>query len=75
MFNFSSWIDDGGDSGIGTADDIAAVLQGAQANIEQVLARAGGIAEPGVISEVDEEVGAGFEKAGGKSWKDSLKTD
>ena len=75
MFNLSLWIDDGRNSGIGTADDIAVVFEGTQADVEQVLARAGGVAEPGVVGEIDEEIGSGFKKVGRKSRKDPFKTD
>ena len=75
MFNLSTGIDYSRNSGIGTADDIAAVLKSSQPDVEQMLAWAGRVAEPGVVGEVDEEIGAGFKKMGRKSRKDPFKAD
>jgi len=49
-------VDNGGDAGIGGARHVAPGLQGAQAGDLQMLMRRQGVAEPGVVADVDQEL-------------------
>jgi hypothetical protein len=49
--------DDGGDAGVGGADHGGAEFDGAEDAVGEVLEGAGGVFEPAVVGEVDEEVG------------------
>ncbi len=50
-------VEGGGDAGVGGADQRQALLHRAEAGGRQMLPRAGGVAEPGIVGDVDQPVG------------------
>ena len=75
LFDAAIRVNDGGDAGVGAAADCAVVFQGPETDIHQVLPRSRGVAEPGVVGQVDQNIGAGGKKAGSKGRKNPFKAD
>ena len=68
-------VDDGGDAGVGAADEPALLLDAAQARQVEVLAGSRGGAEPAVVADVEEEVGALGRAGLGQPGEDALVAD